>query len=1055
MVSGSASDSLVRRVDAAAKASRVRKDAKRVKGAYRDWGSDEVEEMSERLRELVSDSFHAQLFHRDFARQLQAVDALESLLGSNAEALLSVLDLVLRWCSWRMVDANTALLLKLLHFLQSLLQQLQLTGYRLHEGEACDLLPFLVEKVLGHGNAKFRTDCRELLRLSCALYDEKAVFAFVATGMDSKNKRVQSESIDLQAELMLQHGLSVGDARKQLVSIATQVGASDAAVRAAALSAIGSLYERYGDVVYQLMGAGKRGAGGAAAAAADCKIPPKQMAMIDERLKRIKPGAAAADDGAGGGGGGGGGEPGSRTPQRKSATTPPASVAASPRPAGRTVGSTGSAMGGAVGRTPVRAAGAPSRVGTLSRPASAAQGQTVDEEEGAVFHPSSSSASSSEIGESRFAPPASPLPASLPPARQSFTASISSELPACFSLDLDSAAEQPQTGSSAARSPHSPAAFRSASPAALMASAYSLPPPESNFSPSPSPAAVIFPRPSPSVPAAAAPLVSQLPAFLPSASEEERVESMKTLWELVIASKAAVVAGQTDAVVAALIRQVELSFVEQADGSVSVNHRYCRYALNTLMELFKLPALVAELTVGTLRCTARLLLTRLMDERLKSGGADAQSKQLMQAINVLVLKVMENSDRTATLHVLISFLTQPEAEAEQQQPAFVELVIRCLSKLIRSFQSSGMQAVDAPVLLLDIHRFLCHAPHPAPAAAETADGQPQQSPQQLQAVAASRAVRSILALLVQVKGESIVPELQRVLPADSPVLPVVERSIASWKLKNQQGSMTGSQLFTPGFRSPAFHPPQAQQATPTHSAHAASRQRHEAAATPAAPPPFSLSSAMSAPASSSAELSRLVQGVLTPATTRSSLTALAAFALSHPEVDVLQPFAGHSDSFRAYVQRSVQTAPAAAASGLPSAPSSSSFSSSPSSSQRLSAASSTEALRQRLAALQSKAKTVTAAAEATTAAATQPQSRAASPSLPATATAAAAAARYTSSAVTRPATPLEHRSSTAATALPAAAAASPGAPRRSSLSSSASIDAIKQRFAAVHGGSAR
>ena len=100
------------------------------------------------MRELLADSFHAQLFHRDFAKQMLALDCMEHILATDLDSLLSISDLAFKWTSWRMCDANTAMLLKLLSFLTHLFTQLLAIGYTLHEGEANDVLPFVVEKVL-------------------------------------------------------------------------------------------------------------------------------------------------------------------------------------------------------------------------------------------------------------------------------------------------------------------------------------------------------------------------------------------------------------------------------------------------------------------------------------------------------------------------------------------------------------------------------------------------------------------------------------------------------------------------------------------------------------------------------------------------------------------------------------------------------------------------------------------------------------------------------------------------------------------------------------------
>ena len=1078
-VESAGSGELVRRVDLQAKAVRVKRDAKRVKGSFREWGSDEVEEMSEKMRELLSDPFHALLFHKDFAKQVTAIEQLDGLLTTNPDALISVLDLVLRWCSWRMCDANTAMLLKLLAFLTSLFQALLDTGYSLQEGEANDLVPFLIEKVLGHNTAKFRQDSKDLLRLTARLYDEKATFTLVTAGLESKNKRVQSECIELVCELMLQYGLGVGDVKRLVPNIALQVGAQDAAVRAAALNCMGGLYERYGDAVYGLMG-GKKGGENA-------KVPPKQMAMIEERFKRIKPGTAVGgvveEVGAGGGGGvsAGAGRPSvgagaGKTPQKK--PTPPTSVTASPRLAPLR------SVAAVVGRTPVRGAPIPTR------------GHGADEDEGVE----GVGQGYDETNHILSVPPSSSAPS-----RKSFTSAINADLPSCFSLDLDGGggavaalpssstlsppSDLPTSGYSSYNRTSS--AFNTSGysgqrpmPASPYTSSYSTHVPSSPLPSSSSFSSSAFPPSSPFAPAAPlAPSVPSLPPLLSSfqiaGHPDARIESMKLLWERIIESRASIVKGHTDAVVAFLITQIEDSFHDEVDALsgqsvVVVNHRYCRYALNTLMELFKLPELIAELTVLTLTSVSQLLLARLMDERLKKETADTQSKQLMQAINVLVLKVMENSDRTAILHVLITFLHHAARAGPPTPvtppsltPAFVELVVRCLSKLIRTFQASGMFGIDFDQLLRDIHSYLSLPQVQAQAAAAAAAGEAGASPDQ-----SARAVRSILALMVQVKGEGLVADIASTLPSDTPVVPVVEKAINNWKAKNGQQSMQGSQQFTPHHRSPlrlgevAAPPAQAMgsatssftstfTSTPSRSSlplrtdrdtelHYSTAVRSSQALQTTGPLSSSSVSSYSYTAANapSTDLSSLVSAVLTPATTRSGLTALTAYAQAHPEVDVMAAFSGQSDSFRAYVQRNIGLGGGAAKqrpqSAGPAPSAASSFTSASTSLHQRGSSltsaqpSATESLRERLAALQSKAKAATtgAAAAPTAAPVTAPAPNVAPPPM---------------SGLTRPST-AQPSSLAFPSSLPSSVAA---AGSRSSLSSQ-SMDAIKQRFAAIH-----
>ena len=447
----------------------------------------------------------------------------------------------------------------------------------------------------------------------------------------------------------------------------------------------------------------------------------------------------------------------------------------------------------------------------------------------------------------------------------------------------------------------------------------------------------------------------------------------------------------------------------------------------------------------------------------QNATADTQSKQLMQAINVLVLKVMENSDRTAILHTLIAFLKRAHPAGPSHDPsaaecsaAFVDLVVRCLSKLIRTFQSSGMLLVDMERLLQDVHAFLALPAPPVTDGSSTAEQ-------------ASRAVRSILALMVQVKGEALQEDVARALPSDSPVPAVVDKAIANWRAKNGQSAMVGSGQFTPHYRSalraaeesaaePSVHsaavaqPPSAQRPALGGAEYAEANGVERWRGAPAAAAVTARGGPQPAqPPLSASDLSSLVSAVLTPATTRAGLTALAAFAAAHPSIDVMAAFSAQSDSFRAYVQRNIalqQQQPhyhadstAHRTEHVPQRPQSAGPTASGVSASSMHSrvgSASTDALRERLAALQSKAKAVATAPASSVNGAHPPP------------------AAFPASSALRPAAVIAGATAVAAGANPPILGGRPSLPAsvsssaaRSSMSSQ-SMDAIKQRFAAIH-----
>ena len=70
-------DGPLRRIDLGAKAARLKKEAKKIKGNFREWGGEEIEEMGEAFRALCSEELHSLLMHKDFGKQMAGIDLLD------------------------------------------------------------------------------------------------------------------------------------------------------------------------------------------------------------------------------------------------------------------------------------------------------------------------------------------------------------------------------------------------------------------------------------------------------------------------------------------------------------------------------------------------------------------------------------------------------------------------------------------------------------------------------------------------------------------------------------------------------------------------------------------------------------------------------------------------------------------------------------------------------------------------------------------------------------------------------------------------------------------
>lgn len=113
--------------------------------------------------------------------------------------------------------------------------------------------------------------------------------------------------------------------------------------------------------------------------------------------------------------------------------------------------------------------------------------------------------------------------------------------------------------------------------------------------------------------------------------------------------------------------------------------RGCKYTLNTLMQTFGIKWMALSIYKQTLLDVISSLLQLLLDDRMpriQEGG------QLMRAMNVLMLKVMENANKTQLFESLLFLLRSMPPKVERSPPdvqgRFMDLVVKCLIKTTKA-----------------------------------------------------------------------------------------------------------------------------------------------------------------------------------------------------------------------------------------------------------------------------------------------------------------------------------------------------------------------------------
>ena len=253
------------------------RDESKLKSLKWNFATPRVEFVDQLKDQLLAANFNkslmAMMFHADFKQHLKAIEMLVSYVESDIEALISNVDLILKWMTLRFFETNPSVNLKGLEYLNMVFNVLSECddGYSLHEIEATSFIPYLVIKI-GDPKDQIRASCKAILKLICKIYPASKLFGFLMVGISTKNAKQRTECLDEIGHLISTNGTSVAGAKPSdaLKEMAKQIGDRDTSVRNAALNAITETYFQEGERLYKMIG----------------NLPDKDLAMLEERIKR-------------------------------------------------------------------------------------------------------------------------------------------------------------------------------------------------------------------------------------------------------------------------------------------------------------------------------------------------------------------------------------------------------------------------------------------------------------------------------------------------------------------------------------------------------------------------------------------------------------------------------------------------------------------------------------------------------------------------------------------------------------------------------------------------
>ncbi|GER25405.1 microtubule organiziation 1 family protein [Striga asiatica] len=345
-------------------------------------------------------------------------------------------------------------------------------------------------------------------------------------------------------------------------------------------------------------------------------------------------------------------------------------------------------------------------------------------------------------------------------------------------------------------------------------------------------------------------------------SPEQSVEGMKVVCHELAQATADPDGNTLDDVLKDADRLVAKTFDFSLTGASS---RSCKYVLNTLMQTFQNKRLAHAVKERTLDNLITELLLWLLDERVPQMD---DGSQLLRALNVLMLKILDNAERTSSFVVLINLL-RPLDPLRWPAPAtneslivrnqkFLDLVVKCLIKLTKVLQNT-IYDVDLDRILQSIHIYLQELGMDEIRRRAGADDKP------------LRMVKTVLHELVKLRGTAIKGHLSMV-PIDMQPQPII---LAYIDLNLQ--TLAAARMLTPSGPVGQTHWNDSTSNNPAPAPHSADSQLKQ-------------------------ELAAIFKKIGDKQTCSIGLYELYRITQLYPQVDIFAQLQNASDAFRTYIR---------------------------------------------------------------------------------------------------------------------------------------------------------
>jgi len=637
-----------------------------------------AQHLQQQAKPYLSEGLYSKMFSKDFRKHREALQELTEAVSEHPEPAKQNADILLKWSTLRLFDANAATQSKTLSFLVHLFELFDANDYHLTDYEAGIILPVLIE-CMGQGEA-MQVGVAGLLQLVPRVYPSSKWFGLLLNAglINSKSPRTHAECLEQMALMLRKQGLTVcHNPSVVFPQIVHFVSDKVASVRNAALSVIQQAHLHVGDDLWLYTGS----------------LSETQRALIHQKM-------------------------GGDSPLR---TAPPASrQEETPEPA--TLRSRGSSTRETAdqeeetqkGKKRTPAPRDPSPASSAARTKTALS--------------SGSSKSAIDVRAAK------PVVATTTKPKAASEEGVAVTVPKSFSLELDKLAAP--TAKLKKEISRVKPALEPAQTSAITAPTPSLPsrlaartPVDTSSSPSPSPSS----SSSSSLSSSSSTLnphmvfVQAWVKELESGLVDSMIATCKAILEKLAESGAPFV-GCSDGLVKTLAGCLN-STLRRKDFSVDKNREF-KYFVNVLFKLFSQVPIAVGINRESSKLVLRSLMTAFVDPAVapRSGTAHDPCFKLCQSssmrafpdhadtdtannlykgIQLATMKVLRNTDQTAIFTTLMEMLDDvlSEADSDSAPKGFAEVLVKALAIVIQHIKDT-IDDLNIDQVLRDINAFL-------------------------------------------------------------------------------------------------------------------------------------------------------------------------------------------------------------------------------------------------------------------------------------------------------------------------------------------------------------